>query len=73
MSNDNVTGEGAIVGVGIQNADGAVVMNNAIAVTVPENAAPIRSALFYEGTLFAASGANDWYLGEDAPASRGRI
>ena len=69
IGNDNVTGDGAIVGVGIQNADGAVVMNNAIALTVPENAAPIRSALFNQGTLFAASGSNNWYLGDDAPAS----
>ena len=69
IGNDNVTGDGAIVGVGIQNADGAVVMNNAIALTVPENAAPIRSALFNQGTLFEASGSNNWYLGDDAPAS----
>jgi len=68
IGTDNVTGTGAIVGVGVQNASGPVVVNNAIAVTVPQNAAPTRVALLYEGTLFAAGSRNDWYLGPDAPA-----
>ena len=69
MGTDNVTGSGAVVGVGIQHANGAVLVNNAIALTVPANAAPLRSAVLFEGTLFPASGNNRWYLDDDAPAS----
>jgi len=69
MGTDNVTGSGAVVGVGIQHANGAVLVNNAIALTVPANAAPLRSAVLFEGTLFPASGNNRWYLNDDAPAS----
>jgi hypothetical protein len=70
MTNDNMSGTGAIIGVGIQNANGASVMNNAIALLGEANAATMaHSALLYEGTLFRNGKANDWYLPEDAPAS----
>jgi hypothetical protein len=68
LATDNVTGTGAIIGIGVQNAGGPVVVNNAIAMTVPANAAPTRTALFYQGTLFSNSTSNDWYLSTDAPA-----
>jgi hypothetical protein len=70
MNNDNQVGSGAIVGVGIQNANGATVKNNAIALLGEANAASMaHSALFYQGTLFRNGRANDWYLPTDAPSS----
>ena len=70
LGNDNVTGTGAIVGVGVQNANGPVVMNNAIALLGNANAATLtQSALLFQGTLFDAARSNDWYLPSNAPAS----
>jgi hypothetical protein len=70
LGNDNVTGTGAIVGVGVQNANGPVVINNAIALLGNANAATLtQSALLFQGTLFDAAKSNDWYLPTTAPAS----
>lgn len=68
IGNDNITGSGAIVGIGVQNADGPIVMNNAIALTAPANAATLtQSALLYEGTIFRNGRVNTWYLPTNAP------
>ena len=70
MMSDNQMGAGAIVGVGIQNSNGATLMNNAIALLGDANAAGLtHSAVMYQGTLFRNGRANDWYLPEGAPAS----
>ena len=70
MQNDNATGTGAIVGVGVQNANGPVVINNAIAMLGAQGAADLtHSAIFYQGTLFRNGRANDWYLPNGSPAS----
>jgi hypothetical protein len=50
MQNDNVVGTGAIVGLGIQHANGAVVKNNAIVMQGAANAAGVtHTALMYQG------------------------
>ncbi len=68
IGNDNTTGSGAIVGIGVQNADGPIVMNNAVALTAPANAATLtQSALLYQGTIFRNGRVNTWYLPTTAP------
>ncbi|MBM4177899.1 MAG: hypothetical protein FJ211_01015 [Ignavibacteria bacterium] len=68
IANDNVVGSGAIVAVGVQNSDGPVVMNNAIALMSPANSATLtQSALLYEGTIFRNGRVNTWYLPNTAP------
>lgn len=68
IATDNVTGSGAIVGVGVQNANAPVVMNNAIALTGPANAATLtQSAILYQGTIFRNGRVNTWYLPTTAP------
>lgn len=68
LSNDNVIGTGAIAGIGLQNSNGPVVMNNAIALLGAVNAAAItHSAILYEGTIFRNGRVNTWYLPNTAP------
>ncbi|MCX6141101.1 MAG: GEVED domain-containing protein [Candidatus Kapabacteria bacterium] len=70
ISNDNLVGTGAIVGVGVQNANTPVVMNNAISLQSNLNAASLtQSAIFYEGTLFRNGQVNAWYLPTGAPGA----
>ncbi len=70
VANDNVVGTGAIVGVGIQNADAPVVMNNAIALLGAANAASLtHSGILYEGTVFRNGRVNTWYLPTTAPGA----
>ena len=64
------TGTGALVGIGTQNADGPVIMNNAIAMNTAVNAGAItNSAIFYQGTIFRNGRVNTWYLPNSAPKS----
>ncbi len=70
LSNDNIVGTGAIAGIGVQHANGPVVINNAIAALGATNAAAIsHSALLYEGTLFRQGAFNTDYLPANAPAA----
>ena len=70
LSNDNVVGTGAIAGIGIQNANTPVIMNNAIALMGNANAAVItHSAILYEGTIFRNGRVNTWYLPTTAPGA----
>lgn len=70
IGTDNVTGSGAIVGVGFQNANRPVIMNNAIALTGAANAASLaQSAILYQGTIFRNGRVNTWYLPNTAPAA----
>lgn len=70
MSNDNIVGAGAVVGVGSQHGNGTVIMNNAIALLGASNAAATaHSAILYEGTLFRGSAFNTDYLSTNAPAA----
>ncbi|MEN9281695.1 MAG: hypothetical protein RL594_630 [Bacteroidota bacterium] len=67
---DGISGTGAIVGVGFQNANGPVVMNNAIALMSDANPGAItNSAIFYQGTIFRNGRVNTWYLPTNAPAA----
>lgn len=69
MTNDNVTGLGALVGVGVQNSNGAYLTNNAIAMLGAANAAATtNSALFIEGILYSETRYSREYLGSNAPA-----
>jgi len=50
MQTDNISGSGAVVGLGIQHANGVVVKNNAIVMQGDANAAGItHTALLYQG------------------------
>lgn len=50
MQNDNVAGTGAVVGLGIQHANGAVVKNNAVIMQGAANAGAVtHTAMLYEG------------------------
>lgn len=70
MQNDNTVGAGAIVGIGTQNGNGTVIMNNAIAVLGNANAATLaQTAILYEGTLFRNGRFNAGYLPTTAPAA----
>lgn len=70
IANDNLVGTGAIVGVGVQNANMPVIMNNAISLQGNANAASLtQSAIFYEGTLFRNGQVNAWYLPTGAPGA----
>ena len=70
IGTDNTVGTGAIVGIGSQNGNGTVIMNNAIALTMPAGSASItQSAILYEGTIFRNGRVNTWYLPATAPAS----
>ncbi len=68
ISPDGINGTGALVGVGFQNANGPVVMNNAIALLTDSNQAAVtNSAIFYQGTIFRNGRVNTWYLPTTAP------
>lgn len=50
MQNDNVVGTGAVVGIGVQHANGAVVKNNAIVMQGAADAAAVtHTALLHQG------------------------
>ncbi len=49
VGNDDMTGAGAIVGIGVQQADEPRIYNNAVAVIADENAAAVQTGLFYQG------------------------
>lgn len=70
MQNDNVAGTGAIAGIGTQNGNGTVIVNNAIAMLGNVDAAATsHSAILYEGTLFRGGNFNAGYLPPTAPAA----
>lgn len=70
MENDNTVGAGAIVGIGTQNGNGTVIMNNAIAVLGNAGAATLaQTAILYQGTLFRNGRFNAGYLPTTAPAA----
>ena len=70
LANDNIVGTGAIVGVGVQNANTPQILNNAIALMGNANAASLtHSAILYEGTIFRNGRVNTWYLPSDAPGA----
>ena len=70
MQNDNTVGAGAIVGIGTQNGNGTVIMNNAIAVLGNAGAATLaQTAILYQGTLFRNGRFNAGYLPTTAPAA----
>lgn len=67
---DGLSGTGALVGVGIQNANAPVVMNNALAMLTDSNTAAVtNSAIFYQGTIFRNGRVNTWYLPTTAPGA----
>ncbi|MBU3678626.1 MAG: hypothetical protein FGM32_03350 [Candidatus Kapabacteria bacterium] len=67
---DGLSGTGALVGVGLQNANAPVVMNNALAMLTDSNTAAItNSAIFYQGTIFRNGRVNTWYLPTTAPGA----
>jgi len=50
MQNDNIVGSGAVVGLGVQHANGAVVKNNAIMMQGAANSGAImHAAMLYQG------------------------
>jgi len=68
IESDGLTGPGAIVGIGSQQGNGTVVVNNAIAITAPANAATFaQTALLSVGTLFRETPLNREYLPANAP------
>ncbi len=61
---------GATVGIGVQNSNGPVLMNNAVALNTMSNPGAITtSAIFYQGTIFRNGRVNTWYLPGTAPAA----
>ncbi|MCO6467072.1 MAG: hypothetical protein J5I53_10700, partial [Bradyrhizobiaceae bacterium] len=70
MTNDNVSGTGAVFAIGTQHGNGTAIFNNAIAMQGTSTASStLHAGLFYEGTLFRGSKNSTWYLDKNAPAA----
>lgn len=76
MSDDGISTNGAIVGIGIQNSKGTIVKNNALALednNVTANS-PVYSCIFYKGMLpMDADYKSDWNAFWVSPITTGAV